>query len=259
MSTPPLPFVRPINSSLAATAAPEILGHIFELACGRYFGPDNVYRKKSSSRLVFAVTKVIIRLVCRRWSDVARGTPGLWASSVIRPSESPESFEAWAPLVQTTSLQFHVILNSQEIQHSLQEPSVGVSRIIEFLSAKAAGCAMLSIATSGHNGCSDFLRGLRLAEFATLERLIITTSGNIPSDREASHAFIGNSRSPPELRVAGFPYHWGRQDHFIGLTTIALCDLGPNVAPSIEELHAVLTVATALERISFEDVQSEGQ
>ncbi|KAF8134062.1 hypothetical protein K438DRAFT_1787359 [Mycena galopus ATCC 62051] len=155
--------------SLAATAAPEILGQIFEQACGRYFGPDNVYRKESSSRLFFSVTKVIIRLVCRRWSEVARGTPGLWASSVIRPSESPESFEAWAPHVQNSSLQFHVILNSQEIEHSLRGRSVSVSHIVEFLSAKAAGCVMLSISTSEHNGYSEFLYGLNLAEFAALK------------------------------------------------------------------------------------------
>ncbi|KAF8187239.1 hypothetical protein K438DRAFT_1764871 [Mycena galopus ATCC 62051] len=133
------------------------------------------------------------------------------------------------------------MLNSQEIERSLHQHSVGVSRIVEFLSAKAAGCVMLSISTSEHNGCSEFLRGLNLADFDALENLIITTSSNIPSDREASYAFTGDSRK------------------FVGLTTIALVDLGPNVAPSIGELHAILTVATALERLSFEEVQSNAE
>ncbi|KAF8187242.1 hypothetical protein K438DRAFT_1972876 [Mycena galopus ATCC 62051] len=224
---------RPINMSTVATAPPEVLSQIFVFACGDYFGPDNLYRKKSHSRFVFAMTRHIIVLVCRHWGFVARGTPELWASRVLRPSESLDSFKSWSQYVKTSRLRFHVILGSREIEKSIQRPSIGTAGIIDFVAAKSGAFTMLSILTSDHTGCTYFLRALNLRMFTSLESLVITSSGPNPSDCVAIQSFLHGSDSPPELRVAGFPYAWDTSTHFVGLTTLALCDLGLSIGENL--------------------------
>ncbi|KAJ7892315.1 hypothetical protein B0H14DRAFT_3854876 [Mycena olivaceomarginata] len=243
---------EPAGKDSIDKVAPEVLGQIFEWACGDYFGPDKLYRKKSSSRLAFMM-RFVITLVWQKWAEVAKGTGSLWSSRVMRPSDSPDIFEAWSETVKTSVLQFHVVLHGAKITKSLQQTSVGVDGIIAFVKVKASRCVMFN-----HPGCTDFLRAFTLGDFPSLERLIITNTSGIPSDREASHAFCGGSTTAPELRVAGFAYNWGQTVHFTELTTLALCSLPLDVAPSVVDLHAVLGEASRLEKLCIDDVESAG-
>ncbi|KAF8126865.1 hypothetical protein K438DRAFT_2001153 [Mycena galopus ATCC 62051] len=120
-----------------------------------------------------------------------------------------------------------------DIDKSIHCPSIGVAGIIEFVSAKSVGFTMLSISTSNHAGCTNFLHTLKLRMFASLERLVITG-------------------------VANFAYSWNRSAHFTELTTLALCDLSTDVAPSTIELYRLLSTAVELERLCIDNVESAG-
>ncbi|KAF8183531.1 hypothetical protein K438DRAFT_1766820 [Mycena galopus ATCC 62051] len=243
MSHGSLLIPHPTNMSTTATTAPEVLGQIFVFACGDYFGPDNLYRKKSASR---------------HWGSVARGTPELWASRVLRPSESLESFESWSQYVKSSRLRIHIILHTREFEAAIQRPSIGTAGIVDFVAAKSAAFTMLSISTSDHTGCTNFLSALNLSMFTSLERLVITALGPIQSNRVASQYFLHGSTSPPDLRVAGFPYDWDTSAHFVGLTTLALCDLSAAVAPSTTDLYRMLKAASGLAKLWIDNVESAG-
>ncbi|KAF8193078.1 hypothetical protein K438DRAFT_1969562 [Mycena galopus ATCC 62051] len=236
----------------------EVLAQILSWTRDEYFGPDNLFSRRSGFRRAFVIARHHLASVCRRFRSTVNGNGEFWASCVLSPSESREAFDVWAPRVKKASLQFHIMIRADEAERVARRQCIGIQGVIDFLLEKSAACIMLSVRASNHPFCIALFQGLRLDAFPVLDRLILTNSANGFADPEACRALTSTVACPPELRAVSFPYHWGRAAHFCRLVTLVVSSLVVAKAPSIAELHGLLTEATSLERLSIDHVLSAG-
>ncbi|KAJ7112263.1 hypothetical protein C8R44DRAFT_741953 [Mycena epipterygia] len=219
----------------------EILVQILVWACGRYFDGRDAFVKMSGMQ-----------------------TAGVWASYSLRPSLLRSSTDLWISRIADYPISLRIVL---DMYHLNSPPGVDYVTFEEMLAItvrQASRCRSLRIEADDSPRVQLLLSALsecnwpRLTNFALISIPFSRPHSPLLAIQPEQPGMSAHAHSLLALRLTGMVFSWIDTQCYASLTMLILDKFVESVAPTVRELHGILTSSTQLRRLSISDIDCPG-
>ncbi|KAJ7131528.1 hypothetical protein C8R43DRAFT_957025 [Mycena crocata] len=245
------PYWLPLGSSLAL----ELLSEIAGFTCGNYWdAPDEFLQNRSAWMLV-----------SRQWRRAALATIQLWRFCDLHSNLHADQVELSASRLGHGLIDLRVKLDDYYYSLHRCEGRVSTERLLDLAYEYSENVRRLHVSASPGSILKNLVVGVCDQPLPNLRSLTVVSVQYLLHYSYGETEDITSTLTSPldldsllYLRLSGFALSWTHLGVYSKLTALVLQSLPRIVAPSREQLHAVLSAAPNLVRLSLRDIQCSG-
>ncbi|KAJ7616341.1 hypothetical protein DFH06DRAFT_1343346 [Mycena polygramma] len=239
-----------------ATLALELVTEMLLLSCGTYL----------TNRGVFVTRRGTFMLVCTLWRDLVVKCGAFWSAYTIRPLKLRASFDLWTSRFGGHRLDIVVQLDRFIVCSAARPGQLSTTEVLGRLVHFLPACRSLTVEAPDLRTLALLTRVMDDVVMPDLRYLALLSSPlnsaatlsyhSVPPISTAVYpsSFTSGLRGLTFIRLSGLVLTWTHYTCYSTVTTLILQYISATVAPTGNQLHALLICARLVRRLSINGV-----